>query len=119
MKNAGEKQTNSIVVEAERRMPDDAATTAVTFDPQRYRQELEGCADLTETQAEELLLAVWEIMKAFVHLGWGVDSIHHVLPDLAAIATDLEAADSEADKRQARRQFGTASHTRSKEEIRD
>ncbi|GAB5470738.1 MAG: hypothetical protein Kilf2KO_37680 [Rhodospirillales bacterium] len=89
MKNAGEKQTNGIVVEAERRTPDDAATTAVTFDPRWYRQELEECDTLTEEQANELLLALWEIMKAFVHLGWGVDSIYRVLPGLTSLASEV------------------------------
>lgn len=36
--------------------------------------------DLTEEQASELLATLWEIMKAFVDLGFGVDSIHEFLP---------------------------------------
>jgi len=50
-----------------------------SFDPDDYRAEL-AAFDLTEEQANALLGTLWEIMKAFVELGFGVDSIHRFLP---------------------------------------
>ncbi len=73
------------------------------FDPKRYADEIADL-DLTEDQAAEYLGTIWEIMKAFVDLGFGVDSIHHVLPELAAIPSDesgkmVESSDSDCSKK--------------------
>lgn len=46
--------------------------------------------DLTEEQASELLATLWEIMKAFVDLGFGVDSIHEFLPALKEVSEEIE-----------------------------
>ncbi len=72
------------------------------FDPKRYADEIADM-DLTDEQAAEYLGTIWEIMKAFVDLGFGVDSVHHVLPQLAAIPSDeggamIESRDSDCSK---------------------
>ncbi len=46
-----------------------------------------------KTQAAELLRTLWEIMKAFVDLGFGVDSIHHFIPALGDASRALEDAE--------------------------
>ena len=55
--------------------------TAPAFDPDDYHQDL---ADfhLTAAQEKELLEALWHIMAMFVDLGWGLDSLPIVLPDI-------------------------------------
>lgn len=44
------------------------------FDPDIYRSKI---AELEWTQAQEneMLAILWSLMKSFVELGWGVDSI--------------------------------------------
>ena len=46
-----------------------------------YKEELAELK-LNEAQAQELLQTLWNIMAAFVDLGWGVDGVQAVLPDL-------------------------------------
>lgn len=48
--------------------------------------------DLDQAQKDELIRTLWNIMCAFVDLGWGVDSIHFSLPDLTDFSTS-EASD--------------------------
>ena len=93
MTETGGNQMDQDVAPPPATVRDVPASKPLTFDPDDYRDELDGIDDLTEEQANELLLAIWEIMKAFVHLGWGVDSIHQVLPDLAAIASEIESTE--------------------------
>ncbi len=60
------------------------------FDPAEYLPDMEEF-DLSEEQATELLTTLWEIMKAFVDLGFGVDSIHRIFPELVGVSGELEA----------------------------
>ena len=46
---------------------------------ERYRALIEPHA-LTQEEADELLLTLWSIMRTFVDLGWGVESVQRVLP---------------------------------------
>ena len=73
------------------RSADDAQpASALALDTDRYLPELEEF-DITEDQKIEMLQTLWSLMRAFVDIGWGVDSIHHVLPDLAAITSESDA----------------------------
>ncbi|MEO1192909.1 MAG: hypothetical protein AAFY02_14205 [Pseudomonadota bacterium] len=105
MKDAGVKETDGGVALAESNTNGIPESGTPTFDPQRYRPHLDGCDDLTAEQADRLLLSLWEIMKGFVYLGWGVDSVHQVLPDLAAIASDIEAAELDSEDAKLLNQF--------------
>ena len=109
MTDTGGNQANEDVVLADDAAQGVSGSASLAFDPDRYREHLEDCDDLTEEQANELLLAVWEIMKAFVNLGWGVDSIYHVLPDLAVIASETEASETTAENGKAVKQFDSVS----------
>ena len=60
------------------------------FDPAEYLPDMEEF-DLSEDEATELLATLWEIMKAFVDLGFGVDSIHRIFPELNRVSGELEA----------------------------
>jgi hypothetical protein len=51
------------------------------FDVDEYREELKSL-DLTPEQEVELLTTIWEMMKCFVELGFGVDSMSLILPDI-------------------------------------
>lgn len=72
-------------------------TDAPPFDAEEYLPDLAGL-DLTEDQARELLGTLWGIMKAFVELGFGLDSIHRNLAALSEIpeecaATEIQSMD--------------------------
>lgn len=69
---------------------DGAYRGPLAFEPDRYRGELEANNELTEEQANAILFELWKIMQAFVSLGWGVDSIHFVLPELATRTSEGE-----------------------------
>lgn len=54
---------------------------------EQYLPEVEGQFD-SEEDAMECLRAIANIMCAFVDLGWGVDSIHFAIPELANMSSD-------------------------------
>lgn len=66
------------------------------FDPDDYRAELADF-DLTEEQANALLGTLWEMMKAFVELGFGADSIHRFLPVLGAEFEERAASELQSE----------------------
>lgn len=51
------------------------------FKAEDYSHHL-GELDLTEDQQKELLQTLWNIMSIFVDIGWGVDTVQMILPDL-------------------------------------
>ncbi len=55
---------------------------APTLDLENYLPEVEGQFE-SEEEAIEFLRTLWNIMCAFVDLGWGEDSIHFAFPELA------------------------------------
>lgn len=46
-----------------------------------YKDELAEL-EISGEQAQELLQALWNIMSAFVDLGWGVDGVQLLFPEL-------------------------------------
>lgn len=58
-----------------------ASCTETSLNPDDFRQDL-ASFDLTKAQEDELLQTLWNIMSAFVDLGWGVDSVQMVLPGI-------------------------------------
>ena len=60
------------------------------FKPDDYRHHLDEF-DLTQEQQNELLQTLWSIMSTMVDIGWGVDTVQILLPDLfAEVAPDSE-----------------------------
>jgi hypothetical protein len=55
------------------------------LDISRYREHL-GSLELPEDQEAELLRTLWEIMAAFVDLGFNVDSVQYLIPALSEIS---------------------------------
>ncbi|GJL75967.1 hypothetical protein [Nitrosomonas sp.] len=66
------------------------AATPLKFEPDDYRHHVEEF-DLTKEQQDELLTSLWTIMNTLVDIGWGVDTVQILLPDLfAEVAPDSE-----------------------------
>ncbi len=59
----------------------DKALPSLEFNPDDYREELENI-DVSEEQAQEFLATLWNIMAAMVDIGWGVNSVQILLPDI-------------------------------------
>ena len=53
----------------------------LSFDPEEYEQDLQDC-DFTPEQQAAVLKALWQIMGAFVDMGFGVDSLQFALPKI-------------------------------------
>lgn len=73
-------------------------TAMLSFDPADYREDLDSCP-ITEAQKDELLRALWDIMCAFVDLGWGLDAVSLVLqntPSSTPDGVEPEASKSES-----------------------
>lgn len=54
-----------------------ACAAPLVLNPDRYRAHLEGF-DLTKEQEDELLSTLWDIMRTFVEIGFGLDSVQVV-----------------------------------------
>ena len=57
------------------------AASRLDFNLDEYRHHLEEF-ELTRAQENELLETLWQIMSMMVDIGWGVDNIHLMLPEL-------------------------------------
>lgn len=55
-----------------------------------YRPYLEE-QGLTTEQENALLEALWDIMRSFVELGFGVDTIHNIIPALREFTLDEDS----------------------------
>ena len=53
---------------------DERGMKPLTLDPDEYREYLEGF-DLDEARKNELLAVLWNIMRTFVEIGFGLDSV--------------------------------------------
>jgi len=51
------------------------------FDADQYRHHLDEY-ELTQAQEDELLEALWHIMSTMVDIGWGVDNVQRMIPEL-------------------------------------
>ncbi len=60
------------------------------LEPDDYAHHLSEF-DLTQDHQNELLQALWYIMSTLVDIGWGVDTVQLLLPDIyAEVAPDSE-----------------------------
>ncbi|MEW7988313.1 MAG: hypothetical protein AB2799_21175 [Candidatus Thiodiazotropha sp.] len=55
---------------------------ALKLDPEKYRDYLDEF-ELSEEQQNELLETLWHIMRTFVEIGWGLDSVQSVFSGIA------------------------------------
>lgn len=64
--------------------------TPLKLEPDDYRHHLDEY-DLAQEQQNELLQSLWHIMSTLVDIGWGVDTVQLLLPDIfAEVAPDSE-----------------------------
>lgn len=68
----------------------------LALDTKKYLPYLEDC-DITEAQKAELLSVLWSIMRGFVELGWGVNSIQTFIPALAEFSSGDDSGAVEMD----------------------
>jgi len=65
---------------------DDHAIPSLCLNADHYRDDLRELS-LSKEQEDELLQTLWNIMGIFVDIGWGVDSVQVILPELFGAAT--------------------------------
>lgn len=75
---------------------------SLRLNPDDYRQGL-AAFDMTKEQENELLGVLWQIMKTMVEIGWGVNSVQYLLPEIfeAASADSPQIQSTEPQKRSA------------------
>ena len=54
--------------------PIENSTAPPRLDPDKYRAYLANM-EMTEAQQDEFLETLWNIMRTFVEIGWGLDSV--------------------------------------------
>ena len=57
------------------------SVASLEFEPNDYRHHLDDF-DLSEDQQNELLASLWYIMSTLVDIGWNVDTVQILLPDI-------------------------------------
>jgi len=70
-----------------------ALPSAPAFDPAEYREELKAL-DISDAEAEEFLAILWDILRSFVEIGFGVDSVSAVLPDAFGVQSKSTSAET-------------------------
>ena len=61
---------------------DQSGIKPLALDPDKYRDYLDDF-DLDEAQQNELLEVIWNVMRSFVEMGFGLDSVQMLLPAIA------------------------------------
>lgn len=69
------------------------------FDAERYLPLIDEM-EITEEQKREFLGTLWNIMVAFVDLGFGVDSVQRLFPELFDEAVNLSGGSVELESTQ-------------------
>lgn len=92
------------------KVPDQASPfvhAVLALDESEYHADLAEF-NLTPQQESELLQALWNIMRSFVELGWGVDSIQQIFPVLFDKDADADGNLLERIEKDAQGQFNRA-----------
>lgn len=61
--------------------PPKNGVTIMKCNPDKYREHI-ASFEMTREQEDELLFALWHIMKLFAELGHGVNSINNIFPNI-------------------------------------
>ncbi|SEN41815.1 hypothetical protein [Nitrosomonas marina] len=78
------------IINTDNKVTKQDAAAPLKFKPDNYRHHLDEF-DLTQEQQNELLESLWTIMSTLVDIGWGVDTVQILLPELfAEVAPDSE-----------------------------
>jgi hypothetical protein len=62
-------------------MTDNNVFSPLPCKPEEYYDDI-AHLDITQEEADELLKALWEMMSTMVNIGWGVESVQIMLPEL-------------------------------------
>ncbi|MBX3639756.1 MAG: hypothetical protein KF888_04480 [Nitrosomonas sp.] len=85
-----ERDMNNETINTDSQVTTKDAALPLKFEPDDYRHHVEEF-DLTEEQRNDLLTSLWTIMSTLVDIGWGVDTVQILLPDIfAKVAPDSE-----------------------------
>ena len=98
MEDNGEANKEARTIVGLPRQSDERHTWPPLLDSGKYLAEIEDW-DVSEAQKVEFLQTLWSILCSFVELGFGVDSVQHLLPELAGKTSvtsgnELECKDS-------------------------
>jgi len=74
---------------------DASAKPTMTVDVERYQAYLDG-SNMSETEKEEFLQALWQIIVSFVELGFGVHPLQEVCGKETGIVSGSAKAASDA-----------------------
>lgn len=69
--------------------PPEGYPGSLALDPDKYRHHVESF-DITEDQKLALLQTLWDIMRSFVELGYGVESVNRFLPAMREFSTESQ-----------------------------
>ena len=89
----------------------------LALDPDEYREDLDDF-DLTRDQQDEMLAVLWNIMRTFVEIGFGLDSVQMFSTAKSNRSGEITGPDSGKllDKKNNPQQFNRAAdHSGSKE----
>lgn len=73
--------TDSLFLQDENTASKAKGLAILKLDPDQYLHHLKGI-NITEEQANELLETLWQIMQTMVNIGWGVDALNLMLPEI-------------------------------------
>lgn len=65
---------------------------------------------MSRDKENELLLTLWQIMNAFVDLGWGVDSVQMVFPELTEIFSETAGSEVRSEHSETQEHATGAAH---------
>lgn len=81
---------NDKIINTDSKITKKDTAASLEFEPDNYRHHLDEF-DLTQEQQNELLSSLWTIMSTLVDIGWGVDTVQILLPDIfTEVAPDSE-----------------------------
>lgn len=69
--------------------PDLGYPGALELDVEKYLPYVEGF-DISEEQKAELLKNLWSIMRSFVEIGWGLDTLQVCIPALKEFSSEFQ-----------------------------
>ena len=86
----------------------DGGYQPLKLDPDKYRDDLKEL-DLTEEEENAFLETLWNIMRTFVELGWGLDSVQMILAAKEEFSR-ADSANTVETKETPQASFNTAAH---------
>ncbi|MEJ1961818.1 MAG: hypothetical protein WDO56_09815 [Gammaproteobacteria bacterium] len=93
----------------ERRARSSSRPGALPLDVSKYREDIADF-ELTEEQRIVLLTTLWNIMRSFAEIGFGIDRLPTYIPELSASVLELDDDRPEGETKTERRQHPNTRH---------